>query len=1821
MVGKPGRLDRVVERLRKPVATPTVVADPRPHAHRVLDCGDGVDSISRPRGAEELQRHDAHVPVHARNADGVVADRTDGAGHMGAVAVVVHRRALSIEEIVPIDVVHVTVAVVVYAVLRDFAGVHPEVVNQVGMGRIDTRVDDRDRDVARADAAFPRLRRADIGARQTAELPGVAHSPEQVEIGIVRHQFRSRDHIVGFGVEHLFAGPVGCQHLGDPRLLHFDLLQRNEGVRTRQARSHLLVNLLHRRRRDAGLEAHQQAPFAARKLQRLGHAALRDLPQRLRRRSGSEGAAQFAIGRAVAGEDRRRRRRAVGERHLVDVADKAVLHAADVGPAADRRLDPDRHRTGDRRIVARHVDAVAADRHAVDVEPHDARHVVEGAGEMRPGVQRDGDVAGGIGLRRAADQPFDPVRLHVPHVRHGGAAERLNAQFIVQRLGAGQSGHGAPDDHMAAVYSGGVHPRAERPAGHGVFGQRRQQDAAGAVEGGRAHRDLRPPLGRRHRDRVLQRDARVAHRPAVLRPLVRGSALDLQQVVQAVAVRVGHPRVGPEPLILHERQPEAVRAVAIVDPVAIGVGRVRIGAPPELVEVDEAVAVLVAIGVADAVKRFPPVRQPVGVAVVDPGEHLCGGAEPQRMALGVQPDAVVGRRDRIAPVAGMREILGQRTAVVEAVVADHPRVASRADQPVGAFADLERRERGIPHADVVHQRPGRPAAGSAPDHQRPEVGDRYVVRREGRMDGRREAEDRKRVHRQQQFLFRGVPGRGQVGPLAGGDLRGGGGGKPHRQAARRLVAHKGNAAFQPESERLAETGQLADQNARLRRVRRPHPGLHRPILQRDRRVGGHLRHLDAACRHEAQVEAAADAIETPHAEERAAPRAPRTFGQFALIRPPVIVRVGFAGVAPPRLLVAVAQAVAVGILLVVPHAVVVRITPQRVGSREVFVEVGEAVAIGVGLRRPVAGQRRIERGPVQPLPGVGNRVAVAVLVVAEERHKPGERAGHGGAALQHARVGPVLQPVFGNREVLGRFAAVVEAVVECQPAERQSRENRRQRARVPSGRHRLAVRFHILDGRCHRPAGKGHVGAREHPLADGIGGARPIPDPDLVDIPGPRFADARELGTDPVRHRAAGKDGVGLAHAVDIQQQEAGRLVEGRRQMVPDLRFEPLPRRHTGDLVVGARVRRVGGGRHAGVGAVPAADRRLDAHPEILLPDADLAPDHGARARAGVQTHPGFHGVGGQRQPRRGGTQRDRQIAAAVQLQHPLRAGRGRIGGIAPPRVLVAVGQAVVVGVGHVGQGPLGQLEAVHQAVAVAVFVAVENAVVVRVGVQRIGVAPVLQQVGQAVAVGIGAGVGKGAEPHLLPPVRDGVVIGVAVARHGGERGVGHGHIAQRIRPVQGVGEVLGREATVVEAVEGRQQFLSLRLAGALGSRGAEAEVAQEDGAVVDRIQGIRHDQLERVLAGWQRLAGHQQRRQAVVLQRQRHRELALLGRIARRPRVVVDFEEVVVDRQRLSRDIERDVGAVEEGGKRVVERADEFGKLLGREQQVEGDSINGVVDREVDRQRRCIVGGGADQGLQIGVARQAEVRRCSRREVAGGRVLHPSRCEDDSVPRSRHAVGQRGEVGVRPPRVRGAAEGHHQIGDPRRHGLAQEGVPEHRRAGSGGDGERERRARPGNRQRLCIDLDLVDPPLDAAADHGDAAAGRARLARGLRHVGDAVHKEGERVGGGIPHTRQARPFPGRQRVAGGAGEVAHARRRGELQHRLVVLQPQGEGHPPASGGARQQCPGLGGRGRLDPALDRPGGEVETIGSPPDHPRNDCLAAVQHHAPRDQRTQ
>ncbi len=210
--------DRVT-RTRK-AASPTVVDDIRP----VLG---GVDQGRRQTGAtaaaavvQPLDRHDLCSRGDADDADGVIADRRDRAGHVRPVAVAVERVVVVAREVPAVDVIHEAIAVVVEAVAGDFRRMRPDIGGDVRMRRIEAGIHHRD-DGARPLGRVPRRPRLNQLQRPQVVI-GLAPRAAGAVVRVIRGEL-DVVLVIGLGVQDVGVGlepPAERRNVGVGMDLH-----------------------------------------------------------------------------------------------------------------------------------------------------------------------------------------------------------------------------------------------------------------------------------------------------------------------------------------------------------------------------------------------------------------------------------------------------------------------------------------------------------------------------------------------------------------------------------------------------------------------------------------------------------------------------------------------------------------------------------------------------------------------------------------------------------------------------------------------------------------------------------------------------------------------------------------------------------------------------------------------------------------------------------------------------------------------------------------------------------------------------------------------------------------------------------------------------------------------------------------------------------------------------------------------------------------------------------------------------------------------------------------------------------------------------------------------------------------------------------------------------------------------------------------------------------------------------------------------------------------------------------------------------------------
>src|SRR5262249_2841366 len=126
---------------------------------------------------QEFERHQSHLPVDTNNTNCVVTCRANRAGHMRTMIVYVAgvvlrwriRRLAVIKDgcvvmrkVPYVDVVNESVAIVINSGSCDFTRIGPDVVVEVFVINVDSRIDNSDYNVSTTSRDIPRLLRTNV---------------------------------------------------------------------------------------------------------------------------------------------------------------------------------------------------------------------------------------------------------------------------------------------------------------------------------------------------------------------------------------------------------------------------------------------------------------------------------------------------------------------------------------------------------------------------------------------------------------------------------------------------------------------------------------------------------------------------------------------------------------------------------------------------------------------------------------------------------------------------------------------------------------------------------------------------------------------------------------------------------------------------------------------------------------------------------------------------------------------------------------------------------------------------------------------------------------------------------------------------------------------------------------------------------------------------------------------------------------------------------------------------------------------------------------------------------------------------------------------------------------------------------------------------------------------------------------------------------------------------------------------------------------------------------------------------------------------------
>ena len=667
------------------ITTITAVRDGRAVLNGVAN---GIDNR---RGGQisirsgDLQRHDADIPVDARDTDAIVADRADDTRAMRAMACLFR-------------IIHRIVVVIAEVITDERAVTIEDVLLQIRMIIVNTRIDHSHHDImGTSEAGIPDRLDIDVTTRRALDerpagmvggaLSGIRQAPLQVEILVVRNSHwlfhEVRDDIFQF-----FGGNPAVI-LNGIRKTGVALFGQFDKIGTRQ------LQLLDHRRADHVAD-HLDIRFAQ---------VVLELDDQL---AGGMFRAKHTGGRIVC--------RIVGFAFAIGLGLALLgvfghrVATGDLVAAQRRRIDADAvHAAGEvftdcelgARVFATE-DAVArtrasdllrilcfGNRHAVDIQCQKQVVRIIGSGKIRPVIADDQIAAQHGGSHNFFALDGDELRIELTIV--APAEFEVDALFGDLTL---EDGRGL----LGGRLDGGHHG----PAVHRVGGLVLDDDrAAGEDE------MLQVAVIRRER---IQRVGGEAFHIGTRERTVQ-IAFNLIKIGDAVAVGIRQPRI------------EAKELLVAVGHIAGGSHRVvviktvrcirRIRTSEIFIDIGQTIAIFITDRIIDAIDEFEPIGHAVAIGIVDAAD---GGRleravrNPFRRAIR-NGDIVAGSGNRVGGSvlpARMREVFDGLAAIVEAEVADE---ASRTglDEFIHLLANLTDCASNLPDTDFVHVNTAGPA--------------------------------------------------------------------------------------------------------------------------------------------------------------------------------------------------------------------------------------------------------------------------------------------------------------------------------------------------------------------------------------------------------------------------------------------------------------------------------------------------------------------------------------------------------------------------------------------------------------------------------------------------------------------------------------------------------------------------------------------------------------------------------------------------------------------------------------------------------------------------------------------------------------------------------------------------------------------------------------------------------------------------------------------------------------------------------------------------------------------------------------------------------
>ena len=177
--------------------TPAIVGKICAHANSIVQgtyssCG-GTTTI----GGQKLKSHDPCVPVYTCGTYSVVSYSTNGASHMGSMALVIKGICIVVGKVVAINIICVAIAIVVDTIACDFASIAPHVCCKVLVVVVNACIDNSDDGSAGSGIDVPSFGSIDISIVGATSLGGVVKAVHGGKTGIVWNAFEHKT-IVGF---------------------------------------------------------------------------------------------------------------------------------------------------------------------------------------------------------------------------------------------------------------------------------------------------------------------------------------------------------------------------------------------------------------------------------------------------------------------------------------------------------------------------------------------------------------------------------------------------------------------------------------------------------------------------------------------------------------------------------------------------------------------------------------------------------------------------------------------------------------------------------------------------------------------------------------------------------------------------------------------------------------------------------------------------------------------------------------------------------------------------------------------------------------------------------------------------------------------------------------------------------------------------------------------------------------------------------------------------------------------------------------------------------------------------------------------------------------------------------------------------------------------------------------------------------------------------------------------------------------------------------------------------------------------------------------